>query len=70
MPPTKPGQLGALQLKDLQRSLHDCERQCRLRHELRRECLRRAAAWGRLANYAGAAILGCLALMMLHQYLH
>ncbi len=33
-------------------------------HALRRECLRRAEGWGKLANYAGCSILFLLALIL------
>lgn len=56
-----------LKLQELQRALHDCNRHSVLRHDLRRECIRRAREWGRLANYAGSTILICIALVLIRQ---
>ena len=64
MPQSNCEQLHTMQYQDLQRRLHHCGRQASMRHALRRECLRRAQAWGRLANLAGGAILCCLALVL------
>mgnify|MGYP001258155775 CR=1 FL=1 len=57
----------SLKLQDLQRALHACHRHSRQQNDLRRECLRRAQAWGRLANYAGSVILICLVLVLILQ---
>jgi hypothetical protein len=59
--------LNFYQLRD---ELHQCPPTHALRHDLRRECLRRAERWGAVANYSGLVMLGIIAVCTLVTIIH
>lgn len=54
-----------LSYNQLQQELQCCSEVDALRHDLRRECLRRAERWGMVANCSGLVVLGFVAVLSL-----
>ncbi len=58
-------QLKALSLDEMRKMMSETDALSADYHVLRRECLRRAEGWGKLANCAGCTILFMVLLVLL-----